>query len=201
MILESLNGVKMHQIDDILISDNVWNTNFECDLDQCKGVCCKIGDIGSPLSQEEDSVINDNLDKLRDVLPRKNICFLKSGITEKFRGDLHIREMGKNHPCPLSFTSSKGIILCSLHNLAIEEKVPLLSLKPLWCSLFPLILKQTKAGWIINMFIPEFCRSKADSSPLLLSFSSELEQIFGKEWIQKLKNEYKKQTIENSGYS
>ena len=183
----------MHQIDDVLISDNVWDTKFACDLERCNGVCCKIGDIGSPISKDEKEIIENNLDKLYTKLPKKNIQFLKQGVTEYFKGDLHIREMGKNLPCPLSFTTKKGVIMCSLHNLAIEERVPLLSLKPIWCALFPLIIKKTKTGWIINMFIPDFCCKKPDSGPLLLSFSKELEQIFGKKWIDKVKNEYKTQ--------
>lgn len=183
----------MHQIDNVLISDNVWNTNFACDLTQCKGVCCQIGDMGAPIGKAEKQIIINNLSNLESILSKKNIQFLKTGVTERYRGDLHIREMGKNQSCPLSFVSKSGTTLCSLHNLAIEDNIPLLKLKPVWCSLFPLILKKTKTDWIINMHIPDFCRSVPDAPSLLISFEDELTQIFGEEWMGKVKREYDKQ--------
>jgi len=183
----------MHKIDNVLISDEVWNTKFSCDLSQCKGVCCQIGDMGAPIGKGEKQTIADNIANLKNVLPKKNIQFLKAGISERHRGDLHIREMGKNLSCPLSFISKKGVTLCSLHNLAIEEHTPLLKLKPTWCSLFPLILKKTKTEWIINMHLPDFCKSVSDAPFLLLSFEDELIQIFGEEWMYQVKQEYDSQ--------
>ena len=43
----------MIAIDNILISDEVVEGQFVCDLNACKGGCCEDGDAGAPLTNEE----------------------------------------------------------------------------------------------------------------------------------------------------
>ena len=40
-------------IDDILISDDVIETQFVCNLKACKGACCIEGDSGAPVEEDE----------------------------------------------------------------------------------------------------------------------------------------------------
>ena len=37
----------------VLISSDVLEEQFVCDLNKCKGACCIEGDLGAPLEQEE----------------------------------------------------------------------------------------------------------------------------------------------------
>ena len=43
----------MIAIDNILVSDEVVEEKFVCDLTKCKGGCCEDGDAGAPLEVEE----------------------------------------------------------------------------------------------------------------------------------------------------
>jgi hypothetical protein len=183
----------MKQIGDVLISDEAWHTKFACDLSQCHGKCCMYGDLGAPISEEEEDRIKSLLDQLKPRLSRQHLSFLAAGISENWKGALHIREIRENSPCPLSFTDKDGVILCSLHDLALEKSLPLLDVKPLWCSLFPVMIKQLDKDWAINCHIPDFCRSVADPPPLLLSFADLLQSFFGKEWISMVKSEYERE--------
>ena len=184
----------MKLIGNVIISDEVWDTNFSCDLNKCKGKCCQYGDIGSPITEEEEENIKNNLKNISPLLSSENINLLKKGITIKDkRGDLHIVEGAHNTPCPLSFINKDGIVMCSLHDYCLKNKQKVLDLKPLWCSLFPIIIKSTAVGWIINCYLPEFCKSTDSPQPLLLSFSDYLSEIFGEKWIEAVKNEYKKE--------
>lgn len=179
----------MHIIDNVIISDDAWNTRFACDLNRCKGNCCKFGDLGSPICREEEEKISANLDNLDSFISKENMLFLKTGISERFKGELHIKEKGKDQPCPLAYQNQNDILLCSLHSYAESKQMPLLDLKPLWCSLFPLIIKKSGQNWMINVFIPEFCVSIKSAPPVLLSYESLLAEFFGKGWIEKLKKE------------
>lgn len=184
----------MKMIGNVIISDEVWNTNFSCDLKNCKGKCCQYGDIGSPITDDEESRIKKNLDNIAPMLSQDNLELLKKSITIKDeRGDFHIVEGAHNTPCPLSFINEEGIVLCSLHNHCLKTNQNVLDLKPLWCSLFPIIIKPTPVGWIINCYIPEFCKSIDNPPPLLISFSDYLSEIFGKKWMNAVKKEYNKQ--------
>ena len=186
----------MHQIDNVLISDEVWETRFTCDLQQCGGICCEIGDLGAPVSQKEVDTIKANLDNVKPYLKRRNLDYLNSGIAETFEGSLHIREIGKNSPCPLAFRDSNNVVLCSLHAYALENKKRLLDVKPLWCTLFPLIIKKTEAGWILNQQIPDFCRSSDNRTPIIIAFKDTLKEFFGEEWIEKVKAKYAEEGVE-----
>ena len=48
----------MIAIDDILISDQVVEEQFVCDLEKCKGGCCVDGDAGAPLENAELKELN-----------------------------------------------------------------------------------------------------------------------------------------------
>ena len=44
-------------VDDCIISDNLAEVRFCCDLSQCKGACCVEGDCGAPLDKEEIQIL------------------------------------------------------------------------------------------------------------------------------------------------
>ncbi len=187
----------MREIGNVLISDEVWQTKFGCALDRCLGVCCKYGDLGAPVSEEEEETIRNHLDKVAPLLKKQNLQLLRGGITENYKGNLHIAEVAENTPCPLSFTDDRGIILCSLHRYTLDNNLPLLSVKPLWCSLFPLIIKKNSSGgWLINCHIPEFCRSNDNPPPLLLSFADLLASLFGDQWVADVREAYRHDEIQ-----
>ena len=52
----------MLQIQDTLVSLDLAERFFLCDLDSCLGQCCIDGDAGAPITEEEDR-------KLREILP------------------------------------------------------------------------------------------------------------------------------------
>ena len=51
----------MIQIDDVVISLDVFREKFLCNLDACKGECCIEGDAGAPVELDE-------VEKLEEVL-------------------------------------------------------------------------------------------------------------------------------------
>ena len=48
------------QIDDCLISSEIFTEFFACDYEKCKGCCCVIGDSGAPLEDCEVAAIERN---------------------------------------------------------------------------------------------------------------------------------------------
>ena len=46
-------------IDNVLISDDVVEKQFVCDLGKCKGGCCEDGDAGAPLEKQELDIIQE----------------------------------------------------------------------------------------------------------------------------------------------
>jgi Fe-S-cluster containining protein len=185
----------MQLIDNILISDKTWNTRFTCDTNRCLGKCCQYGDLGSPVSKDEVKIIEKNLENIFPFLSTQNRMFLKNGVAELWQDSLHLREIGQNIPCPLSYKSENGQILCSLHSYALHNNLDVYKIKPLWCSMFPLMIQKSLEGWIINVEIADFCVAKKNSLPILLSFEPLLTSLFGSEWIKKVKTRYREQGL------
>ena len=41
------------EIDNVLVSGDIFTEEFCCDLDACKGICCVEGDAGAPVTLDE----------------------------------------------------------------------------------------------------------------------------------------------------
>ena len=55
-------------IDNILVSDDIVEKQFVCDLAKCKGGCCEDGDAGAPLENEELDIILELYEKVKPYL-------------------------------------------------------------------------------------------------------------------------------------
>ena len=55
----------MIEIDEKLVSLEIFDEKFVCDLNSCKGACCVKGDSGAPLLTSEINLIEDNIDEIK----------------------------------------------------------------------------------------------------------------------------------------
>jgi len=182
-----------HPIGEIVVSDEVWNRRFSCDLKRCRGSCCVIGDLGAGLLPEEEGRLKGFLPGILPLLSEKNRKFLAQGISEVYHGRIHIREVGRNVPCPFGIFEGNDILLCSLHRFSQESGNPLETMKPFWCQFYPLILVDTPSGCIINLFEGEFCRSIENAPPILMAFGRTIEKLLGKPFIDEVRERYSRE--------
>src|SRR6185295_10955623 len=61
-------------IDNILVSDDVIEKQFVCDLAKCKGGCCEEGDAGAPLDEEELDMVTMLYEKIKPYLTKVSIA-------------------------------------------------------------------------------------------------------------------------------
>ena len=52
------------EIDNKIISSEIFERKFVCDLSACKGACCVEGDAGAPLKNEEVLLLTKNIEKI-----------------------------------------------------------------------------------------------------------------------------------------
>jgi hypothetical protein len=69
----------MLSIDHVIISDEVLNQHFACDLSACKGRCCIDGDAGAPLEEEEISLLEDCLDDIKPYMRTEGVRVVEQG--------------------------------------------------------------------------------------------------------------------------
>ena len=64
----------MIEIDDKIISNELFEKKFVCDLQKCKGSCCVEGDSGAPLRSEVNS-IRKNINIIKKRCRRQDFLF------------------------------------------------------------------------------------------------------------------------------
>jgi uncharacterized protein DUF3109 len=134
-------------IDNILVSDDVVEKKFVCDLAKCKGGCCEEGDAGAPLEEEELNIILSVYEKVKPYLSEAAI----KEIENKGKYIFH-KEFGWVTPtlgndseiCVYGYRDEKGIIKCAFEQ-AYYDGVTNWK-KPISCHLYPVITKKGKHG-------------------------------------------------------
>ncbi|MDB5230942.1 MAG: hypothetical protein JWN76_1747 [Chitinophagaceae bacterium] len=127
----------MIAIDNKLISDEIVEEQFVCDLNKCKGGCCEDGDAGAPLETKELNHLIENYEVIKPYLSAE-------GIKEIERQGKYIydREFGWVTPtvngniCAYGKKDENGIIKCGIEQAFLNGKMSWK--KPSSCHLFPI---------------------------------------------------------------
>jgi hypothetical protein len=134
-------------IDNILVSEDVVEKQFVCDLNKCKGGCCEEGDAGAPLTDEELELVVKYYEQVKPYLPAAAIAEIER--KGKYQYD---REFGwvtptlpsDNEICVYGFRDEKGMIKCSFEQAYYAGIIPWK--KPISCHLYPIIASKGKHG-------------------------------------------------------
>ncbi len=133
----------MIAIDNKLISDEIVEQHFVCDLNKCKGGCCEDGDAGALLEMEELDELINNYEVIKPYLTQEGIS-----VIEKNGKYVYDSEFGwvtptiKGEMCAYGFRDVNGIIKCGIEKAYNEGKLNWK--KPLSCHLFPIRIRRSK---------------------------------------------------------
>jgi hypothetical protein len=133
----------MIAIDNVLISDEVVEEQFVCDLTKCKGGCCEDGDAGAPLEVNELNELIDNYDAFAPYMTSRGLKEV-----EKQGKYVYDKEFGWVTPtiegemCVYGFRDTKGVLKCAIEQAYNDGKVNWK--KPISCHLFPIRTKKSK---------------------------------------------------------
>ena len=178
------------EIDDILVSSDIFTEEFCCDLDACKGICCVEGDAGAPVTLDEIGGIEDALDTVWDDMSASAQAVVdKQGVAYTDRdGDLVTSIVG-GKDCV--FTCYEGdCCLCALERAYRSGKTGFC--KPISCALYPIREKRLGNGMIaLNYNRWDVCRDSVKKGRELhltvYKFLKEpLIRRFGAEFYEKL---------------
>ena len=135
----------MIAIDNVLVSDEVVEEKFVCDLTKCKGGCCEDGDAGAPLQVDELNELIDAYDTIKEYMTAEGIKEI-----EKVGKYVYDREFGWVTPtinskiCAYGYRDKQGIIKCAIEQAYNDGKITWK--KPISCHLFPIRIQKSKDG-------------------------------------------------------
>ncbi|WP_124640196.1 DUF3109 family protein [Amniculibacterium aquaticum] len=140
----------MIQIEDKLISEDIFSEEFVCNLSKCKGACCVEGDIGAPLEKEETKILDDIYEKIKPYLTREGIKAIEEQGTweiDPSDGDF-VTPMVENRECVYVTFDEKGITKCGIEK-AYEDGV-IDWQKPISCHLYPIRVQKYSTFTALN---------------------------------------------------
>lgn len=180
----------MLQIGNTIVSLDILEKEFCCDLHQCKGACCIEGDSGAPVTLEEVKQIKELYPLFEEYLSERNRAEIKKqgfSVIDS-DGDLVTPLVGNNE-CVYSFTDEESITKCAIEKAFVEKKSSFR--KPISCQLFPIRITEYKRFDAINyqqLVICKFGRDcgKSHNVPLWQYLKEPLTRKYGKKWYSEL---------------
>lgn len=177
--------------DNTLVTLDVVERFFCCDLDSCLGQCCIDGDAGAPIAPEEEREIKKILPEIwDDLLPRAQQEIELSGISYRDPEGELVTQILDNSNCVFSCYAPGGKCICAIEKAYREGRVDFM--KPISCALYPLRLKTLNNGSVaVNYHRWKICKSAEvlgrSSGIRLYQFLKEpLIRRFGQEWYDEL---------------
>ncbi|GAA4320207.1 DUF3109 family protein [Flaviaesturariibacter amylovorans] len=181
----------MIAIDNVLVSDEVVEAKFICDLAKCKGGCCEDGDAGAPLTPDEKSEIDRHYAAFEPYMTPEGIAEVKrqgrylwdpefGWVTPTINGGL----------CVYGFRDAAGIIKCGIEAAYLEGKIDWK--KPISCHLFPIRITEGKTYTMVNyeprdtLCKPACALGKKAKMPVYQFLQEPIERRFGKEFYETL---------------
>src|SRR5674476_1201043 len=100
----------MLQIGKTIISLDVIQKEFCCDLDKCKGACCVDGDSGAPMTPEEARLIEEMYPEFEIYLSEMNKAEIKKQGFSVIDGDGDlVTPIVGNNECVFTFTDEQEL--------------------------------------------------------------------------------------------
>ena len=134
-------------IENVLISDEVVQKQFVCDLAKCKGGCCEEGDAGAPLEATELDLMVELYEKVKPYLTPESILEIERKGKYVFHKEFGwvTPTLGSDHEiCVYGTRDENGIIKCAFEQAYYDGVIGWK--KPISCHLFPVISKKGKSG-------------------------------------------------------
>lgn len=182
----------MIEIGRTLVSDDLVETKFVCDLNACKGACCVHGDSGAPLEEEETKILDEIFPKIKPYLTEKGIHAIeKEGQwMVDTDGDKVTPLVDGNKECAYT-VFEKGMALCGIEQAWKDGKIKFQ--KPISCHLYPVRITAYKKFDAVNYETWNICKPACACGeklevPVYKFVKTALIRKYGSEWYKQLEN-------------
>ena len=180
----------MIQIDNVVVSFDVFREKFLCNLDACKGECCIEGDAGAPVELEEVAKLEEALPAIWDELsPEARRVIEEQGVVYTDQeGDL-VTSIVNNKDCVFTCYDEKGCCYCAIEKAYRAGKVDFY--KPVSCHLYPIRVGNYGSYKAVNYHRWGVCKAavllgRKENLPVYKFLKEPLIRKFGKAWYEEL---------------
>ena len=180
----------MFAIQNTLVSLDLLERHFVCDLNACKGACCVKGDAGAPLTDDEINLLEDIIDDILPYLDEEG----RAKIAEKGVFEIDVdgdkgTALLQNGRCAFALIDDNGLVSCGIEK---AEKAGSVSFKkPISCHLYPVRITEYKEYDAVNYNKWSICKPACDCGaklnvPLYRFLKDALIRKYGAAWYEEL---------------
>jgi len=180
----------MFVVDNILVSDDVLDAPFACNVGACHGACCVRGDSGAPLDPEERELLEKALPIVEHRLrPEARKVIREKGVWEELSRGEYATTCVDQSECV--FVVYDGpVAKCSLEKAYHEGRSDFR--KPISCHLFPIRVQPLGEFDGLNYEKVEICeaavrRGKRENVQLSDFLEEALTRKYGSKWVDSFK--------------
>ena len=180
----------MIQIANTLLSDDIFEAQFICDLCKCKGQCCVDGESGAPLTREEHDKIEEILPVIwGDLSPKAQQLISEQGISYNDTDGELVTSIVNGEECVFTYYDENGICKCAIDTAYREGRIAVQ--KPISCHLYPIRLTDYANYTAVNYHQWSICRpavklGRKEGVPLYRFLREPLIRRFGEEWYNEV---------------
>jgi len=184
----------MIAIDNTLVSEDLLEKKFVCDLNACKGECCVAGDAGAPLDEEEIDILKKVYNKVKPYIPADGIKAIeKQGVYVIDDDNEYTTPLVKGKHCAFVYFEDQ-IAKCAIEKAYMEGKIDPIAIgwkKPISCHLYPVRITKYKDYDAVNYHKWHICKPACECGakldvPVYKFLKDPLIRKYGKEWYKKL---------------
>jgi hypothetical protein len=180
----------MLQIDDTIISLDILDEMFCCNLPLCRGACCVEGESGAPLEEEEVEALEKALPAVWDDLsPDARQVIGKQGVAYRDEEGECVTSIVNGKDCVFACRAENGTCICSFEKAYRNGRTDFY--KPVSCHLYPVRVRRYRDFRAVNYHRWSICRpavhSGKEKGMRIYEFLKEpLIRKFGEEWYRQL---------------
>ncbi len=180
----------MFRIGKTLVSEEILENNFHCNIEKCKGACCVDGDAGAPLTDDELEVLSKIFDEVKPYMRQEGITAIEQqGMYVVDADGDNTTALINNKECAFVSFDQDGTAKCSIEQAYNDGKIEFK--KPISCHLFPIRVKKYRDFEAVNYESIDICQPACECGqklqvPVYRFLKEPLIRSYGVEWFDQL---------------
>ena len=180
-------------IENTVLTDDIRDEMFVCNVEKCKGACCVEGDLGAPLEESELEIIERIYPEVKPFLSEKGIKAIEEqGTYVKDWEDDYSTPTINGKECAYAIYDEKGILKCGIEQAYEAGKIDFK--KPISCHLYPVRITKYEEYDALNYDQWHICSDACELGkelkvPLYKFLKDALTRKYGEAWYAELVEE------------
>lgn len=182
----------MFQLEKAIVSEEILEEEFVCNLNACRGACCVKGEAGAPLEEEETKILEEIYPKIKQLLRKEGVQAIeKQGAWVKNDFSELETTLVNGAECAYVIFDKNNIAKCGIEEAYNKGLVEFK--KPISCHLYPIRIKQYSSFAAVNYHKWNICNDACELGkklkvPIYKFVKEALIRKFGKSWYDQLES-------------